>query len=534
LRKSEERKSDSHQSNIAAGAENIEPVGHEITWLLVYVTFSQILPGTDLYCCVNEQGEVALIALPDLVVSVTLGKISREQPHPSVVLIQRIQQGKDTSYLAPAIFTDAQVSIMPTITSAFNSGKLEESLKKHNWQRILSEVTANSSGYLAERYRERINRITILDIMDDPEKPDDSQRIAGYEREVPVFLYAGQGAERRLNKQELQRELTVRQLLCEQNIDSVRNTLRTSPFWGHLQENDAFVHVINRTEIEIKLQMKAWPSFADILLNPEMADFNPGPPPEIKFTSKGKEILKQTESRELIFSISTWEEPNIAQIALHVNKSKGQSPKDSVTAPSATMFKDEMGMHVLQAKLFRIPTSSFSLGGTTDSPIILDALSASQIPGITWEPIAEEMTSEWWQTDTIVKKVLWLATYNLASHSIGNPEEVICSVTPIGNDVIQVALLFDNLEEGAPYAFAVIKDDHAIRAIPVFPTGTYERQSDGALVSKKLVRLKNYCITRNGERVDLQSMGQITQFIKPIYSTVISGEYKAPEIYETR
>ena len=144
------------------------------------------------------------------------------------------------------------------------------------------------------------------------------------------------------------------------------------------------------------------------------------------------------------------------------------------------------------------------------------------------------MTSEWWQTDTIAKKILWLATYNLASHAIGDPEEVICSATPIGNDVIQVALLFDNLEGGAPYAFTIIRDDFAIKAIPVFSTGTYEVQPDGALVTKKLVHLKNYCITRNGERIDLQSMGQILQFIKPVYSTIISGEYKAPEIYETR
>jgi len=162
-----------------------------------------------------------------------------------------------------------------------------------------------------------------------------------------------------------------------------------------------------------------------------------------------------------------------------------------------------MGIHALQAKLFRIPTASFSLGGENDSPVFLDALPASQIPEICWKPIAEEATSEWWQIDTIAKKVLWLATYNLASHLIGDPDEVIYSVTPIGNDVIQVALLFDNLEEGTPYAFAIIKDALAIRAIPVFPTGTYELQSDGALVTKKSVFLKNYCITRNSERIDL-------------------------------
>jgi hypothetical protein len=506
---------------------------YKCLWILVCVTFNQVLPGTDLYLCVNEHGEVALIALPDLMVSVTLGKIICEQPHPSVVLIQQIQQGKDKSYLAPAIFTDKQASIGTVITSAFNRGKLAGGLKKHNWQKIVPEVVANNSSYLNNtRYQQRINRINILDNTSTTE-PDDSQRIPGYDREIPVFLYTRPDIERKLSRQELQRELTVRQLLCEQNIDSVRNTLRMSPVWGHLQENDVFVHVINRVEIEVKLHMKAWPSFADILLNPEMAEFNPGTPPEIKFTPKGKEILKQTESRELIFSISTWEEPNIAQVALHVNKFKGQSPKDSVTTPSLIIFKDEIGIHVLRSQLFRVRTASFSLGGETDLPVFLDTLPASQIPEISWKPIDEETTTEWWQTDTITKKVLWLATYNLASHAVGDPEEAIYSVTPIENDVIQVALLLDNLEEGAPYAFAIIRDDFAIKAIPVFPTGTYEVQPDGALVTKKLVRLKNYCITRKGERIDLRSAGQTMQFIRPIYSLVISGKYKEPEIYYT-
>jgi len=55
-------------------------------------------------------------------------------------------------------------------------------------------------------------------------------------------------------------------------------------------------------------------------------------------------------------------------------------------------------------------------------------------------------------------------------------------------------------------------------------------QSDGTLVAKKALFLKNYCITRNGERIDLLETGQITQFIEPIYSTVISGKHKQSEI----
>jgi hypothetical protein len=352
----------------------------------------------------------------------------------------------------------------------------------------------------------------------------------------------------------LQREIFVSQQLARDNIESVRSTLRNSPAWGNLDENDEFMHVINRAEVEIKLYMKSWPSFADIMLNPEMAEVTPGPPSELKFTSKGKEILKQAGPRELKSSILNWGDPNIAHVALHVSKFKGQSPKDSVTAPSITIFRDKIGIHALRTKLFLSPrlqtiplisstpssleedSSPLSsiLNSLVPNALNLDTVPASQVPEIGWKPIAEDMAYEWWQTDTIAKKVLRLATYNLASHLVGEPEEVIYSVTPIGNDVIQVALLFDNLEEGAPYAFAIIKDDFAIKAVPVFPTGTYERQSDGALVSKKLVRLKNYCITRNGERIDFPSGGEIMAFIQPIYSMVVSGKYKAPEIYQTR
>jgi hypothetical protein len=504
---------------------------YECPWILVCVTFSQVLPRTDLNLCVNEHGEVALIALPDLMVSMAWGAIIYEHPRPGVVLIQQIQQGKDKSYLAPAIFTDKQASTMTAITSAFNRGKLAQGLRKYNWQKILPEVVANNSIYLNNaEYQQRIDRIIILDNTSTTE-PDDSQRIPGYDRETPVFLYTMPGAVQEISRQELQREMFVRQLLSESNIDAVRSTLRTSSTWSHLSESDPLVHVINRAEVELKLHMRAWPSFADIMLNPEMSEFIPGTPPKLKFTPKGIETSEKTQSRELGFSILNWGEPNIAQVALHVSQSKEQPLKDTVTSPATTIFKDEMGIHALQAKLFRIPTASFSLAAKADSPVFLDTVPTSQIPEISWKPITEESTSEWWQTDTIAKKVLWLATYNLASHSIGDPEEVICSVTPIGNDVIQVALLFDDLEAGTPYAFAIIKDDLVIRAIPVFQTGTYEFEADGSVITRKGVFLKNYAITRKGERI--QSTEEIAQFIKPIYAAVISGKYKEPKIYGT-
>lgn len=511
---------DRHQNSTRAEVENSD---YEHLWVLVCVTFRQILPRIDSHFCVNERGELALIALPDLTVSRTFAKILYEHPQTGVVLVQRILQDKDKSYLVPVTFTAKQASILADVIDHFTRGEWSQGLKKHDWHKFVSGIKAKNAAFLNDpSYRHEICRVRVIDNAN-PEEPDEVQTHPGFVHGIPIFVYTDLGAERVQSKMELQREIFVSQLLAKDNIESVRGTMRSSPAWGNLNENDEFVHVINRAEVEIKLHMKSWPSFADVMLNPEMADFIPGPPPELKFTPRGKEILKQTESRELISSISNWGDPNIAQVALHVSKFKGQSPKDSVTALSITIFRDELGIHALQAKLFRIPIASFSLRGENDSPVFLDALTTSQIPEISWKPIGDEETSEWWQTDTIVKKVLWLATYNLASHSIGDPEEVIYSVTPIGNDVIQVALLFDDLEEGAPYAFAIIRDDFSITATPVFPTGTYEVKPDGGLVTKKPVILKNYCITRNGERIDPQNAGQIMQFIRPIYSAVISG-----------
>jgi len=73
---------------------------YECLWILLCRTFSQVLPRTDLNLCLNERGELAFLALPDLMVSMTLGKVSKH-PRPGIVLVQQIQQGKDKSYLSP-------------------------------------------------------------------------------------------------------------------------------------------------------------------------------------------------------------------------------------------------------------------------------------------------------------------------------------------------------------------------------------------------------------------------------------------------
>jgi len=519
---------DSHRDHDLLFTEDIGLMQHEKPWLLVCVTFNQILPGTDLYLCVNGRGEIGLMALPDIIVSRALGQVQKESPNSNIVLIQNIQDDKDSSYLIPSEITEKQDYIKEEVRSAFNNRQLEKILKKSNWRQIISEVIVNNYSYLSnDVYKQPISRIHVLDIPD-PKQPDDNQRFPGYKYDIPVFLYSEPEVERKLNRQELVREMVVRQSLCDANFDYAKNCVMQSPTWTNMNENAPFIHVINRVEIELKLFMRARPSFADIFLDPEMSELIPGPPTNIKFTQKGQELYTKTQTRELMFSLSNWGDPNIAQVVLHVIEGERKSPKDSVTAPSIIIYKDEMGIHALPTKLFRVDEASLSIEGQSESPVFLDAIPASGIPEIDWKSIGDDSMLDWWQTDVIVKKILWLTAYNLASHSVENPEELIYSVTPIGNNCVQVALLFENIEIGAPYGFGIIKDENKTTAIPIYQSGIYYIQSDGTRVAKDNLLIKNYCITAGGERIDLHNSGQLIHFIKPIYSTIMSGGYNIP------
>lgn len=503
---------------------------YECLWILLCRTFSQVLPRTDLNLCLNERGELAFLALPDLMVSMTLGKVSKH-PRPGIVLVQQIQQGKDKSYLSPIIYTDKQLSGLGGVSSIYNKDELRQWLKKYNRQKIMSEVKANNFAYLNDAsYRQEVSRIRVLENAS-PRDSDDFQTLPGYDSKIPLFLYTEPHSQIEMSRERLHREIFLRKFLSDNKIEELKKNVTTLRPAGNLQDNETLAYVISRVEAELQLSSSvARPPFADIMLDPEMTEFDDSLS-KLIFTPKGiqasDEKMKSWEEKSG-FSIVNWQEPDIAHIALHVMQFNGQSMKESVTSPAITIFRDGMGIHALKSWLFRINAMSFSLGIQTSEPVFLDKIPTPQIPEINWKPISEEVSSEWWQTDAIAKKVLWLATYNLACHLIGKPEEVVCSVTPIGNDVIQIAMLFDNLEAGAPYAFAIVRDDLAIKAIPVFQTGTWESKPDGTLTATKQVFLKNYTITREGEAVQstvpIQGTTEVAQFIKPIYSTVIGGE----------
>ncbi len=188
-RKAGENKNDDRQSNAPPEANNPAPSDYECLWILVCRTFSQVLPGIDLSLCLNERGELAYLALPDLLVSMTMGKASMH-PRPGIVLVQQIRQGEDRSYLSPIIFTEQQLSFLSGASSAYDKSELWHWLKKHNTRIVISEVKTQNITLLNDAANhQRVSRIRIIENAS-PRDSDDVQELPGYEGNVPVFLYA--------------------------------------------------------------------------------------------------------------------------------------------------------------------------------------------------------------------------------------------------------------------------------------------------------------------------------------------------------
>jgi hypothetical protein len=158
------RKADYSQQNSANAGADITSLDYECFWILVCVTFRQILPRIDSHFCVNERGELALIALPDLTVSKTFAKLMYEYPSSGVVLVQRILQDKEESYLVPVTFTANQASILADVQSYFPRGEWSQGLKKHDWRKFVSELKAKNDTFLNDpTWRQGISRIQVID-----------------------------------------------------------------------------------------------------------------------------------------------------------------------------------------------------------------------------------------------------------------------------------------------------------------------------------------------------------------------------------
>ncbi|MGB8706781.1 MAG: hypothetical protein WCD72_02370 [Dehalococcoidia bacterium] len=452
-----------------------------------------------------------------------------------IALINRFEKRNDYSYLIPILVTSEQKAKIDKCINAFDEHQLGHALKSDNWNKIISEIRANNSEYLQDTtYRSAITRICITDNLSS-EEPDDFQELPGFGEKVPVFLYTSPDRLLSLSREQLNRELNVRLMFSNDSFETVANTIRNDRHWMSLPKNHPFIHVINRVETELQMNYdKQRPSITNFLLDPALSVFTLEPNPTFRPTSKGSEIMKLIEDKNLKtgFSITNWDEPNIAQVTQHVFYNENVSLKDSAISPAITIFRDEMGIHTMPTEIFRIDTTIFSLSNVAEGLIFVDELEPPQIPEINLGPVSDPSSDKWWQKDTIAKKILWLVAHYFVMRILERPEYLLFSVTPILDNTIQISLLFEILEEGRPYAFAVIKDDFIINAIPVFTSGTHKFNPDGSITTQKMHSGKNYAISRDGKRIS--NPLEIKEFIKPIYSPIVSGKYKDPQVYYSK
>jgi len=509
-------------------------------WIVLLGTFSQILPRIDLNLCLNQDGQIGLIAIPDLIMSKTLAESfctsSTKGSVRCIALVNRFEEKDESSYLMPIVITSKQKSKLDKITKGLREHQLGRALKSEKWNKIVSEIRANNINCLRDiSYRNAISRICITDNLS-PEEPDDFQELPGFEGKASVFLYSSPDIPLSLSREQLGRELSIRLMFSNESLEIVTNTIRRDRHWMSYPDNHPFIHTVNRVEAELRMNYdkQKTPSMTNILLDPALSNFTPKPSPTFTPTAKGLEVVKLLkEDQKTGFSIVNWGEPNIAQVTQHVFYSENASHKDTAISPAITVFSDEMGCHTMPTEIFRIDTKIFSLSNVAEVPVSIDELEPAQIPEIDLGSVSDLSSEKWWQKDTIAKKILWLVANYFAMHTVEKPDCLLFSVTPILDNAIQIVPLFEELGGGVPYAYVVIKGDSMIDATPVFATGMYRHNPEGSLTLQTGHFMgKYYAISVDGNRIDTRL--EIRQFIKPIYSTIISGKYKEPKVYATK
>lgn len=499
---------------------------YECFWLPFTTAMKEVFPRYDSILCINEHGELAILELPESLISIARAKVVYEHANTDVAFIQHISHGKDESFLVPVIYTQKQVAKLDSLHSSFTRGNLKRELEKGSWPGLVSEVRTSSLPYQHQSsLLQPLKRAHVIG-NEDPTKPDGLAVLEGCDNKIPVFIYTSPDEELELDMEQLHREMVVRGMLSQQLLKLIEDTVRKMPDAGDWHKDKGFMQVISRVEAELELNSEAArPPMAELLLNPQNTQLILEPEVTLKLTAEGERARQYLRERPLQsgFSISDWGDPNIAQVVLRVGERENMTSPQSVTSPAITIIKDELGIHTLPAYLFTVCTGIFDIGHTPDKTGWLDEVPASEIPEIQWQPATGDIPQVWWQVDTIARKILWLVTRNLYSHLVPEPLELTCSVTPIGEDAIQVAVVEGSREVGTPYAFAVMRGDLGVSGIPIFPTGTIKYHPDGS-AEIELALLKNYTITREGERKQTKDL--FTLLDRPIYSLVVSAKRK--------
>lgn len=465
-------------------------------WIPFITAGKEVFPRYDAIMCSNQQGELAMFIVPEVLISLVKAKDISGSQATDIAFIQQLTEDKDESYIAPIYYTDKHQSKLEDIFSSFLRGKAKQELKKAGWANFVAQVKENNLSRLREtsllQPLERANVMGRANLT----KPDDINK--WYGDGVPVFIYTALGNRFNFYREKFGRLYMLRNQYESESLRLVENTLKNNPALKDWCQDKELVLAISRVEFELQLNSKtAKLQLAELILDPEMSDLTFEPQIAITLTSKGQETIKKLQPKpKSYFSITNWGEQDIAQVILHVDQ------PGSEFVGAMTIIRDELGIHTLPAYLYSISAQTFELDTASQNhAVLLDLIPASEIPEIKWQSLTGSVPQDWWQTDVIVRKILWLAVRNLMSHQIGEPSNIVCSVTPIGSNAMQVAIAGRTPEQGAPYAFAIIADDLEVNAVPIFPSNVYKQRIKDIITTTQGIFLKNYTITRKGRRL---------------------------------
>jgi len=426
---------------------NIAQSTHECLWFPLATTLKETIPRHDSIICVNEESEIACVVLPEVLISRALAE--REQRKGThFCLVQRIEHNKDSSYLSPVIINEKQSAIWSNLVLDLNKKRLDQALHNTQWADFVADVRANSTMYLNNpSFHHPLRRIEVKDrsnlLESDDETPSNS-----HDGIDPVFLYTSVDNEITYSRAQLRRELAARSTVADRSLDIIQNEAIGSMVHGKTWLEQDCIQALSRAEAELLLNTRY------NILDPEIHEALL----EIRTGSEPDQFFKFTQ----------WGEPNIVQILLYCGEKA-----NIIASPTITIINDEIGVHALPTYLFYLSTDLFSEGTTLGEIRLLDDMPASEIPEISWEPTMGDVPQAWWNIDKIAKKVLWLAVRNLCSHRIEQTVDVICSVIPIGDSAVQVAIAENDRDNPlAPYAFLSTSSATEVNATPILTSSS--------------------------------------------------------------
>jgi hypothetical protein len=510
-------------------------------WFPFFLVMPEFMPRHHSYLAFNNLGKLRILILPDSYTSVAKGKLAsklRQQPESKssyfdVAFVNEINSNDDASYLVPIMFSQDQVNFLADKFISCSSpdklsSKLINAMKDNSIKNLTGDVlTSNADNFKEPQLSQRLRRIRF-DSDYRPTNPDDTAHpFAGYNEDVPVFIYTFRDDGPSVNKDRFHRELAIRRAIETDNRTAIAKTINQLPKAESWAKRSYLLQTICKVEAELTLiHSLLWKSLGPIMLNPAFYQYEF--PDTFRPLPEGTEAVNRLGhlwDEQTAFATTNWGEPNIIQLIGNVGDPSNWGTRKGMISPAITIFNDKFGIHTALTHLFVYQRIVGKQGERTKT-IHSDDLETSQIPEIEWIPLGIIQPKSWWSRDIIAKKLIWLSVMHLCSHLTEYEAEVIFSVTPLGENAVQVSPAIAQLESGAPYAYLITQDENEITCMPVFTSDTFTYSDDGrSIVTNKQIFLKHYTITKDGIRKRDNSIHYSTA---PVYVPVMTEEYKSP------